>query len=96
MRSRVTPLSKCTIAWRLRRIALKSEDLPTFGRPTIAITGRLSAASETPASLLISFFLIFFSSVSGGKGPERLERPEDKTSFQEVVAFQALSVFFLN
>ena len=38
-RSRVTPLISCTIESRRPTIALKSEDFPTFGRPTIAIAG---------------------------------------------------------
>ena len=38
-RSRVTPLISWTIDRRRPTIVLKSEDFPTFGRPTIAIAG---------------------------------------------------------
>ncbi len=41
LRSRVTPGSSCTIASRRPTSLLTSVDLPTFGRPTIATTGRL-------------------------------------------------------
>ncbi len=39
LRSRVTPGSSCTMAMRARASRLKSVDLPTLGRPTIATMG---------------------------------------------------------
>src|SRR5436309_4525647 len=38
-RSRVTPAVGSTMAMRLPASQLNSDDLPTFGRPTIATTG---------------------------------------------------------
>src|SRR5438067_11636190 len=44
-RSRVTPGMSCTMLIRLPTSALSSEDFPTLGRPTIAITGMRDAMS---------------------------------------------------
>src|SRR5262245_54657037 len=44
MRSRVTPGWSWTIAWRLPTRRLKSVDLPTLGRPTMATVALMSGA----------------------------------------------------
>src|SRR5205807_3001310 len=47
---RVTPGTSRTSAWRRPTSRLKSVDLPTFGRPTIATTGRTTEAPAPTAS----------------------------------------------
>src|SRR5437870_12462642 len=48
MRSRVTPGVSRTSAFRLPISRLKSVDLPTLGRPTMATTGIRTARSRAP------------------------------------------------
>ena len=50
-RSRVTPGVGSTIETRLREKAFRSVDLPTFGRPTIAMTGGAASGSRGIALL---------------------------------------------
>src|SRR5439155_9115334 len=52
MRSRVTPGVARTSAFRLPISRLKSVDLPTLGRPTMATTGIRTARSRAPCGPL--------------------------------------------
>src|SRR6185437_8201792 len=58
MRSRVMPGSSPTMERRVRVSRLKSVDLPTFGRPTIATKGHRSSADDTLRRLPL--FDLFF------------------------------------
>src|SRR5579875_3986396 len=54
IRSRVTPAVGSTMAMRRPASQLNSDDLPTFGRPTIATRGMVTVFSESSLGCRLS------------------------------------------
>src|SRR2546430_2308057 len=78
MRSRVTPGMSWTMLIRFPTRALSRLDLPTLGRPTIAMTGSLEGAWGIGPILRALFWILDFGLRIAGSAQSKIRNPKSK------------------